>query len=337
MENRQALVKLAVDSIKNPAQVQHYSNGKDADTVIRAAFHKLMGTETPTMKDIRRHKVAIFEIIEEVLDETYLRGIQEDEFFLQFAEVRNVALGDSVEFYVEDDAVLIASEHAGNHWNINRQKLEGGQSFPVKTKSIAIAVYGDFFLFVTGRLSFGKLVEKAAQGIANRINGEVAAAFASATANLPTEFKGSGTYDEEALQEIIAHVEAATGSQPYVVGTRQALAPIIKGLDAQLYSEGMKNTLAGTGRLYNVNGMTLVQLPNVHKANSFDFAYDPKKLLILPSNDVKPIKLVFEGESLVRETTDNTENVDMTFDYKFITKFGVETVFSTLFGTWDLA
>src|SRR6185312_13069356 len=140
------LIKLCVDVVNNPARVQQFSKGKDADSAIRAKFFEIMGTETPNKKDIRRHKVAIFEIIEEVLTETYLNGVNEDEFFMRFAETKNIALGDKNEFFVEDDAVLYVSEHAGNHWNINRQKLEGGQTFDVKTKSFAAAVYGDFFL-----------------------------------------------------------------------------------------------------------------------------------------------------------------------------------------------
>ncbi|HLG28139.1 MAG TPA: hypothetical protein VI423_10170, partial [Paenisporosarcina sp.] len=144
------LVKTCVDYIKNPAQVQQFSKGKDVDTVIRGKFFEIMGTEKPTQKDLRRHEVAVFEILEEVLTETYLKGVEEDEFFLRFAEVRNLALGDSQEFFIEDDGVIIVSEHAGNHWRIDRQKLEGGASFTVNTKAYAAAVYGDFFLFLSG-------------------------------------------------------------------------------------------------------------------------------------------------------------------------------------------
>src|SRR6185312_10476577 len=120
------LIKLCVDVVKNPTQVQNYSKGKDVDSVIRGKFFEIMGTENPTKKDIRRHEVAIFEILEEVLTETYLKGVEEDAFFSRFAEVRNLALGDTQEFYIEDDGVVIVSEHAGNNWNIDRQKIEGG-------------------------------------------------------------------------------------------------------------------------------------------------------------------------------------------------------------------
>jgi hypothetical protein len=337
MVNKLELVATCVGVVNNPAHVQQFSNGKDVDSVIRGKFFEIMGTEKPTMKDIRRHKVEIFEIMEEVLTETYLKGVNEDEFFMRFADIRNIALGDSQEFFMEDDGVVIVSEHAGNHWGITRQKMEGGASFGVKTKSYSAGIYGDFFLFVTNRLSFGKLVNKVAKGIQDKIYSEVAASFASATATLPAAFQATGTYAEAELIELVSHVEAATGSEPVVVGTRIGLAKITAGLNTALYSDAMKNELANTGRVTNVNGMTLVQLPAVHKANSFDFAYDDNQLLVLPTNDDKFIKVVFQGEDMVRERTENTANQDMSFEYLFLTNFGVKSVFSSLFGIYKLA
>lgn len=337
MVNKLELVTTCVGVVNNPAHVQQFSNGKNVDAVIRGKFFEIMGTEKPSMKDIRRHKVEIFEIMEEVLTETYLKGVNEDEFFMRFADIRNLALGDSQDFYIEDEGIVIVSEHAGNHWNISRQKMEGGTSFSVKTKSYAAAIYGDFYLFVTGRLTFGKLVEKVAQGIQKRIYTEVAASFASGAANLPTVFKATGTYAQDKLTLLVSHVAAATGSEPIVVGTRVGLAAVTAGLNATMYSDAMKNELNNTGRVSNVNGMTLVQLPDVHKANTFEFAYDDKQLLVLPSNNDRFIKITFEGEDWVKETTDNTANEDMSFEYKFITKFGTATVFSSLFGIYTLA
>lgn len=332
MINKQELVTLCVDVVKNPTRVEHYSKGKDADTKIRQKFFEIMGTETPTKKDIRRHEVAIFEIIEEVLTETYLKGVEEDAFFQRFADTRNLALGDAQEFFVEDDAVVVVSEHAGNHWTITRQKMEGGTPFTVKVKSYAAAIYGDFHLFVTGRLSFGKMVEKVGDGILAKINSEVAASFANATANLPTEYKKTGAYDEEKLMELVSRVEALAGSA-IVVGTRAALSKIG---NVEYFSNEMKNEKAATGKVGQYNGMTIVQLPAVYKANSFDFAYDDKQILVLPANDDKFIKLVFEGDDEVKQVADNKENIDMSFEYKFITKFGCSVVFSTLFAEYKL-
>lgn len=337
MNSQETLVKVCVDLVTNPTQIQHFSEGKDANTKIREAFFEIMGTDKPNMKDVRRHKVAIFEILEEVLTETYLNGVNQDEFFMQFADIKNIAKGDRNEYYVKDTAVLVASEHSGNNWAIHRQKLEGGVSFSVKTKAHSIAVYGDFFLFLTGRLSFGELIAETAKGFQNKIYEGVALSFGNAAASLPTNLKATGTYDEKELISLYSHVEAASGSRPYVVGTRAALAEVTAGGQVEYFSEAMKNELHNTGRIGVYKGMTLITLPTVHKANSFDFAYDDKQLLILPSNNTRPVKVVFEGDSLMKETSDSTANVDMSFDYSFIAEFGINVVFDSVFGAYTLA
>lgn len=329
------LVQAGIQLVKNTEHVTNYakSQGNDPDQKIRQAFFDLMGTETPTKKDIRRHEVEIFEILEEVLIETYLDGVNQDEFFMRFAEVRNLAKGDSQEFFVEDDAVVIVSEHAGSHWNIRRQKMEGGTPFSVETKPHAAAVYGDFFLFVTGRLSFSRLIQKVAEGIQNKIYQEVAASFASASTHLPTQLKKTGTVVLDDLLDLYSTVEGATGSA-IVLGTRKALAKVTALGNATLLTEQQKGDIAKKGIVSEMNGMILVQLPSVLKANSFDFAYDDDQLLVLSGNDDKFIKLVFEGDDMMKQVQDNTTNTDMSFEYKFITEFGTKVVLSTVFGIY---
>lgn len=331
------LVQACVQLVNNYEQVKNYavSKGNDPDQKVREAFFEILGTETPDERDIRRNQIAIFEILEDVLTETYLKGVEEDEFFMQFAEVRNLALGDKQEFYIKDNGVVIVSEHAGNNWNIDRQKMEGGARFTVDTKSYSAAIYGDFFLFLTGRKSFGELVEGVGKGIQNKINSEVAASFTDAGAKLPAAFRGTGSYDPATLQNLVSHVEAVAGSA-MVVGTRNALSKITAGANFASFTEGMKADYHNNGRIYNYNGMTLVQLPAVHKANTFDFAYDDNKLLILPANETKPVKIVFEGKSLVKDIEEETAHMDMSFSYGFLTKFGTNVVFDNLFAIYEL-
>lgn len=335
--NKQALAKLCVDSVVNPTQVAHYSKGADIDASIRAQFFEVFGTEKPTAKHIRRHQKLIFEIMEEVLTETYRKGINEDEFFLQFAEIRNIDLGDELEFFVEDDAMLVVSEHSGNHWSISRQKLEGGTSFQIKIKAYAIGVYGDFLLFVTGRLSFARLVEKAGEAMQRKVYEQVAASFAEVSSKLPAPFVETGSYDEAKLIDLVSHVEAATGSNAIVVGTRKALAQVTAGLNVAYYSDSMKNELANTGRIARVNGLTLVQLPVVHKQNTFEFAYDDNQLLVLPQTSDRFIKIVFQGDPHIKETQDEHVNNDMSFEMKMIERFGTAVVLSNLIGIYNLS
>ena len=57
----------------------------------------------------------------------------------------------------------------------------------------------------------------------------------------------------------------------------------------------------------------------------------------MPVADNKFIKLVYEGDSMIREVTDNTTNKDMTYEFKYQTKLGVGTIIGRYFGTWNIA
>jgi len=334
----EALKLVCVDYVRNPQVVQNFSEGKDIDTRIREAFFEILGTDKPTKKHMRntQNRELVFEVLTEVITESFLKSVEEDEFFMQFADVRNIALGDTNEFYLEDDAVLTVSQHSGNHWNIRRQKAEGGTTFKVDTKAYSIGVYADFFAFLSGRVSFERLVNKIAKALRLKIYEEVSATFVASAAQLPSEFQTSGVYAEEELIELYNHVLAASGSAPVVVGTKTGLSKITNGTNVQWFSDSMKNELNQTGRVGTYLGMTLVELPVAHKAGTFEFAYDDKQLLVLPTNNDRFIKVVYEGDDLVKQTENEQENNDMSFEYLYLTKFGTNTVFSSLFGIYNL-
>ncbi|MCM3387326.1 hypothetical protein M3649_04155 [Ureibacillus chungkukjangi] len=342
MTNKQDLIKVCVDFARNPEQVLSIaqSEGKNFDEQLRSKFFNLLGIEEGsriTRRTLSKTstKELVFEIITEAIEEGFAKGVEEDEFFMQFADTRFLARGDKNEFYLEDDATLIVSEHSGNHWNIRRQKYEGGQIFGVDVKAYAIGVYGDFEAFMTGRASFQKLINKGIDGLKQKVYEVVAASFADAKNSLPTTFVQSGTYAEGKLIELFDHVKAANGADAIVVGSKKALANVAN--DVTWYSEKMKDARNTEGRIGEYLGMTLVELPVVHKAGTFDFAYDQDVLYVLSNNGDKFIKLTIEGDDLVKVEDDPTAQIDMAFDYKHISRFGAAVVFSTLVGFYELA
>lgn len=334
----QELSKICVDYIRNPKSVLNFSEGEDFDITLRNAFYDLLGTTEITKKMLKRNtnKELVFEVLTEVITENFLKSVEQDEFFTQFVEYKNIELGDTNEFYVEDDGILTVSEHSGNHWNIRRQKLEGGTRFPVATKAYSIGVYADFYAFLTGRVSFEKLIAKTSQALRLKFYEEIAASFASGAAQLPAQFQASGVYSEQDLIELHDHVQASSGSNPIIFGTKSALAKITSGLAVEWYSNEMKNERNSTGRIGTYLGMTLVELPVVHKAGTFDFAYDNNQLLVLPNNNDRFIKFVWEGDEEIKQTENQRENNDMNHEYLYITRFGTSVVFSSLFGLYNL-
>lgn len=336
------LVKLCVDATtKTKREIFEDSNNKitDADSFIRNKFKEIYGTATPKYKDFKRNG-AYFEIIEQVLNLEGFKGIEENAFYQQFAETIFIDRGDTYEFYMEDEGVVSFSEFAGDHWDINRQKLGAGAVIPIRTKTYAAGIYNDFLQFMRGRTSFASMVNAVSKGLKAKIDQEVAASFASAATQLPAEFKVSGTYNEDEMLKLHAHVEASGGSA-IVLGTKRALSKITKGSNIySTYTEDMKRNLHSTGNVGEFLGMTLVELPSVHKAGTFDFAYDDNQLLVLPTGSTaRPVKILIEGElEFVRDIQDARSHYDMSYEHKVITAFGTAVVFNNgLFGQYILS
>ncbi|MEW5569604.1 hypothetical protein [Rossellomorea marisflavi] len=324
------LVKLGVDLYKK--QVQDYSQAQGND-VMRKAFIEILGTDKPDYRQFRKHKVEVFEIIEEVLAQTITDGMATP-FFDQFVEYRDLDLGDSNEFYVEDRTMLTVARHSGNHWNIRRQKLNIGDTFTVQTEAMSAAVYADFKRFLAGRIDWDQFVAKVGQAFVQELNDRIHVEFMNTINYLPAEFKETGSFSEESLRTIVEHVQAANQGSPVVIaGTKSALAKLSK---VETLSDGMKDQLNRSGLLQAWEGNALLPIPQSHKPNTFEFAIDNDRLLVLPAN-AKPIKVVKEGMPLVKEVSDGLANQDMSMEYKFIAQYGVATVFNLLFGQYKFS
>lgn len=92
-----------------------------ANEKIREIFSEVLSLgENPSRKElrrsIRRNKVAIYEVIEELIPNLLRTGWQDNPFFREFVEFKSMDLGDTNEFYVEDESILTVSEiSGGNH------------------------------------------------------------------------------------------------------------------------------------------------------------------------------------------------------------------------------
>ena len=335
----QNLVGLCVSAVtKSKTEIFQESEGKikNADDFIRGKFVEAYGTPTPKYKDFKNNPV-YFQIIEQVLTAVGYQGIDENAFYNQFAEVVYVDRGDSYEFRKEDAGVVVFSEFAGDHWDINRQKLGAGHSISIDTKVYAAGMYNDYLQFMRGRASFQSMVAAVSRGLLQKIDEEVAASFASVSSQLPAEFKKTGTFNLDELLDLYAHVEAS-GGESIVLGTKKALAQVTKGANVALYTEAMKNETHTRGNVSQFMGMTLVELPNAHKAGTFDFAYDDSKLLVLPTGTTpRPVKLLIEGElEFARDVQDPRSHYDMSYEHKVITRFGTAVVIDNgLFGIYE--
>ncbi|MBQ4523333.1 MAG: hypothetical protein IJA10_10340 [Lachnospiraceae bacterium] len=321
----------------------------DADKQIRDTFRLIMGLDEKASakeirKAIRRNKNEIFEVIEDTVEDLLTSGWQDNEFFHDFVEVKNLGLDDTNEFMSEDKTVLTVGKLSGNHWDIDRQRLGIGDSFRVPTSWVGLAVYEEFERVMTGRADWGKLVTKIYEAMDEYVNALVFEAVMSAgTQVLPgsDQFYKTAALDAAAKSTFITMVEdvqaANRGAEVVIMGTKSALSRLSDLADVNWLSAEDKNDRRNMGRLGIWEGTRLVEIPQVFAKNDTSTKMvDPNVLLIMPVADNKFVKLVYEGDSQIKEVTDSTDKNDMTYEFKYLTKLGVATIVGRFFAVWNI-
>lgn len=320
MSEMNSVVKLAVDAYRG--NVEKYSVGESMETLRQAIIEANGGSTVLDYKKIRDGKCAgLFTLIEEVLSRTVVEGLQGDEYFNSLVDFRNVALGDKNIFEVEDSELFVVSDAADGTQGVRRQRLGGVSQTSIPTSFKVVRIYEELNRVLSGQVDFNKFIQKVSESFRQRLLNDIYALWTTATATNfggTTYFPTAGAYDEDALIELVNHVEAAAGGKTAtIIGTKKALrslAPSIQGTDSQrdIYNMGYY------GKFY---GTPVVATPQRHKINSTEFVLDDNVLTVIAGDD-KPIKCVYEGQSTVL-LGDPMANKDLTQNYLYGEKYGM--------------
>ena len=122
-EKLSAFNKLMFD-IANGNELEGGLTVKEGSDKIVSMFKKIIGvneksTKAEIRKAIKRNQQVLFDLIEEVVPNLLQTGWQENPFFNEYVEVRNLDIGDQAVFYTEDETILSVSKVSGNHWDID--------------------------------------------------------------------------------------------------------------------------------------------------------------------------------------------------------------------------
>lgn len=244
---------------------------KEANEQIRAMFKKIIGvdehaTKAQVRKAIQRNQQVLFDLIEEVVPNLLQTGWQENPFFNEFVEVRNLDIGDQAMFYTEDETLLTVSKVSGNHWDLDRQRLGKGKSFTVATSWYGIAVYSEYERLLTGAEDFSTFVNKLFEAVDRYVNESIYQAMVSAAEQLPGGATGAGQWvktgelndsTKEVFVQLIEDVQMATGMEVVIMGTKTALSKLEGIQDINWVSEDMRVARNTTGRIGHWEGIRL--------------------------------------------------------------------------------
>lgn len=251
----------------------------------------------------RENKNTIFSIIEEVLSEVLPKKVVEQ--YGQFAEVKTFAQGDKPIFRRKLTSNNRAKQFvtrvglAGVYECFKLGKNE--ESFEVRTSAIGGAAQIGFEEFLDGRVDFAEVLRIVMEGMDELIYKEVGAALKASINQLPAANRVAANGFDEAEFDRLLTIAAAYG-EPTIYCTYEFAVKMIPQ-EAWRYTEAMKDELWKTGRLANYKNKRVVILEQgFEDETNTTKVIDPGYCWIIPNGaDNKPVKIAFEGDTLVDE------------------------------------
>jgi hypothetical protein len=273
----------------------------------------------------------MFSIVSIILDD--LMSKTEVEQYLSFAEVRNVAWGDSATFHFGNRGTYQIAKvaHGKNRAFLQREYMSEVTLTPTAHQaSVAFPAYE----IARGEVDWGYQIAKIRRSFLTDISVTVSDAMFGAYNTLSTPWVFN-SYSQTTFTELADRIAAANGVPGCIVyGTRSALGKIIPANQYFGFENGSE--YMDQGYVSNPFGIPTVLLQQAVKPNSdFDFVLPNDKLVFLPSAGDKPVKVVIEGETVISEVNENNSasrtrifTVTMRYDIGIATasKYGIMKV-----------
>ena len=333
LKDLEKLAKQAVRAEKGTSVNFSFDNGQNesysieqVNEVLRKELSERLGYQEGGHVDYytwRANRDEVFALVSRVLDEVIPARV--DKMYMQFADVEHIAQGDKAVFKIR---VTEASKRRARTF-VTRGALAAryetfmldGAEMTVETGAIASAVRIGFEEVLDGRWSLADYSQIIMEEFDYFIAREVAAALTAMIADIPEVNKATvNGFDEDVMDELLAIADQYGRATIYCT---QAFANKMIPSENR-WSDAMKDRMWADGWLGNYKGHNVVILQQglVDETNT-NFVVNPSTAYIIPTGTEKPVKIVFEGQLLLR-TTDNNE--DWSTDVQMYQKVGVGTV-----------
>lgn len=301
-----------------------YSFGEDKFTytqlndTLRTELNALAGT--PAL--YRENMNTLFSLVEVVIDDIVPARVME--LYGQFAEIKQFAQGEKAIFVTK---VTAASRRRAKQF-ITKVGLAGVyEVFKLDGKSteLACTAYGgaaqiSLEEFLDGRLDWAELVDIVMEGLDEKIYEEILKALTAGIKNLQNTNKVSATEFVEAKMDELINIARAYGT-PSIYCTYAFAATMVpaEGWVADAHRVEKWNN----GYLANYKGTRVIVLPQSYtdETNTVKVV-DDSVAYIIPTGADKPVKIAFEGNTLV----DERKNADWSRDIQVYKKMGIGAI-----------
>lgn len=323
------MLKLAKTVAKaNPSVATAYSFGdksfsyNEMNEALRAEFKELAGSYAL----YRENKNTIFSLIEQTIDDVLPARVME--MYSQFAEIKTFNQGDKPIF---TQKITNASRRRAKSF-IGKVGLAGlyevfkldGQSYEVATNAIGGAAQIGFEEFLDGRVDFADVLDIVMEGLDECIYVEIEKQLYGAAKSIQAANKVSNnSFIETDMDSLLSIADSYGKSAIYC--TYEFAAQILPAASSNWISDEMRNQRWNNGYLANYKGHQVIVLPQSYEDETNKVkVIDPSYAYIIPVGAEKPVKIAFEGGTIVDEYT----NYDRSREVQVYKKVGVRAIFS---------
>lgn len=326
MLDQKNLFELArVTAKANAASPVAYSFGdnKFSYTELNDTLRQELNEYAATPALYRENKNLIFSLMEVVVDDVLPQRVLEA--YGQFAEIKQFAQGDRAVF---TQKVTAASRRRAKQF-ITKVGLAGvyevfkldGSKYELQATAYGGAAQISIEEFLDGRLDLAELLDIVMEGLDEAIYKEIANALKAGITNLQaTNRHSQAGFSEEQMDKLLA-ISDSYGVKSTIYCTYEFAATMVP---AQGWvSEEHRNQKWNNGYLANYKGHNVIVLPqSFEDETNAKKVIDPSYAYIIPTGADKPVKIAFEGQTLVKEV----DNEDWSKEIRVYKKIGVGAV-----------
>lgn len=307
----------AVDAVRGFSSKGNYNEAQLSE-FIREEIRKACGGEW-NYYAFEDNKMKVFAILADIMPASINASLAGQ--FEGFADFKDTAMGDLNYFHVDDDQLFKVYTTARGTTDIERQTLNN-RAFSVPTYNKSIKVYAELEMLMAGKIDFGRMVQRVAMSFAHEIGYMISNAIYGSYASVGTNFKATGAFDDDTLDDIIANVKAASGKQSVqIFGTEKALKQVSNAFG---YADEEIMQANSIGYYASYAGNPMIKLPEAYLAGTQTFAVNRNHIIVLPAGE-KIVKFVFEGQPLVMSGNPMDRN-DLQQEYLWSRRMGAAAI-----------
>ena len=291
---------------------------EDLNNAFRAQLKEIAGT--PAL--YRENKNLVFELMEEIIDDVLPKKVLAE--YSQFAEIKTYAQGDRPVF---TQRITTAARRRAKQF-ITKVGLAGkyevfkldGRSYEVPTSAFGGAAQISIEEYLDGRIDMADVLDIVMEGLDEAIYLEIERALVAAVTDLPAANQTVQTsFDEDEMDKLISIADSYGQSTIYCTYEFAATMVPSEGW----ISDNMKDQKWNNGYLANYKGHRVIVLPQSYEdETNAKKVIDPSYAWIIPTGAEKPVKVAFEGQTMVREF----ENHDWSREIQIYKKVGVGAI-----------